>query len=299
MTLILYFLRRALRGIAEAPFVNAVAVVTIGISLFVVLVVGGVATQVRNLVGSWATDISLTAYFAEGASRERAVAVGEHALSSLGEETSLTIIEPGEALERLRRSLGQDAGILDGLEENPLPLSIEIRSAALGDGALAARVAREIGAMEGVESVDTGRDWAERLERVLSLVALLGQIVGGMIMLAAAIMVSNTIKLALYARRDEIEIMKLCGATDAFVRAPFLIEGLLQGLAGAILAALVSIVLWRLMIPELSLVLQETFAIPFRPEAPWSVLAWLLVAGSGLGLAGSAISLGRFLRVAA
>ncbi len=299
MTLLFYFLRRAIRGIAEAPFVNAVAVITIGISLFVVLVVGGVATQVRNLVSSWATDISVTVFFAEGATREQAVAVGALALTHLDEKTSIKIIEPDEAMTRLRRSLGPDAGILEGLEGNPLPLSVEIRSPRLVDGVLATRIAAQVRKMEGVESVDAGRDWAERLERVLSLIALLGQIVGGLIMMAAAIMVSNTIKLALYARRDEIEIMKLCGATDAFVRAPFLIEGLLQGLAGALLAGGVSALLWRLMIPELSTVLQETFAIPFHPEAPWSVLGWLLVAGGGLGLFGSALSLGRFLRVSA
>lgn len=298
MTLALYFLRRALRGIAEAPFVNAVAALTIAIALFVALIVGGVLSEAQSMVGAWAESVSVTAYLGLGAQAADAAAVAKAARAAVPDAQVLTV-SPEAALARLRRSLGEDAVVLEGLEENPLPYSVEVRAPSLRLPEAAHALARKLSSLDAVESVDTGREWAERIERVLALLSLLGQVVGGLILLAAAIMVSNTIKLALYARRDEIEIMKLCGATDTFVRVPFLIEGFLQGLCGALLAGLMAAGLWGLVVPDLSAVLRESFAVSFDPAPPWALAGWLLLAGGLLGLMGSAISLGRFLRAAA
>jgi len=292
-----YFVRRALRGIAETPFVNAVATLTIGIALFVVLIAGGLVSQLQGLLGDLAQDLTVNVYLEPNISAPTLAEVEGRIRAALGEEAQIERVEPDAALARLRSGLGDNAGILDGLLHNPLPLTLVVRSPQLADLVLGSGLSESLSELPGVESVDDGREWADRLHGVVSLAALLGKILGGLILLAAAVMVSNTIKLAVFARRDEIAIMKLCGGTDAFVRAPFLIEGLLQGLAGAALAGLAATLLWVFMMPQLTTLLEEAFAVSFRPAAPWQVLVWLELGGGVLGLAGSALSVGRFLKV--
>lgn len=293
-----YFLRRAVRGMRQAVFVNVVAVLTIAIALFVVTVFSGVVGQVRGLIDEWSADVVVAVYLDADISedeRERVgVVVEERALDGARIED----VSKEEALTRLRESLGEDADILEGLDRNPLPASIEIRGgiAQAGPDALE-ELAAELESMEGVEEVDYGRDWVGRLEGLVSLFALAGGLLGGLILLAAMVTVSNTIKLAVFARKDEIEIMKLCGATDSFVRAPFLIEGFLQGVLGALVAALGSAVLWCTVLPRFERGMAEAFAVQLDVAPPVFTVVWLIIGGALLGLAGSALSLGRFLKV--
>ncbi len=293
-----YFLGRALRGMRQAVFVNVVAVLTIAIALFIVAVFAGVVGQVRGLVDTWASDIVVVVYIEDDVTPEISARVRAAVEEGALEGAIVQEVSKDEALQRLRESLGEDADILEGLERNPLPASMEVRGgiAQAGPSALEEFAAR-IEALEGVDEVDYGRDWVGRLEGLLTLVAMVGMVLGGLILLAATVTVSNTIKLAVFARRDEIEIMKLCGATDSFVRAPFLIEGLLQGVLGALVASVTTAVLWAATVPRIQAGLAEAFAMQIDLTAPVHYVAWLILGGAALGLIGSALSLGRFLRV--
>ena len=292
-----YFLRRALKGMRQGVFVNAVAVVTIAIALFVVAVFGGVVSQTRGLIEAWTGDLVVTVYFSPDATEDQRLLVQERVLR-LAPGAELEVVSPDQALTRLRDSLAEHARVLEGLEENPLPASLELRGGFDREeaGAIGA-FADELKGLKGVDEVDYGREWAARLESLLRFVTLMGGVLGGLILLAAAVTVSNTIKLAVFARRDEIEIMKLCGATDAFVRAPFLIEGLLQGVMGALVASALGALLWVFALPGLREVLVSAFAVQVEVSAPVGIVGWLLLGGAALGLGGSALSLGRFLRV--
>ena len=293
-----YFVRRALAGMRQAPFVNAVAVVTIALSLFVVVVLAGVVGQVRVLLDAWGEDVVVTAYLKEDATADERVALIAFMRNAAGAGAVIDTIDREAALERLRASLGKHAGILEGLDENPLPASIEVHGAvSFADPARVERFGRSVGRQAGVMEVDYGQEWSERLSRLIELFALVGFVMGGFALLGSAVMVSNTIKLAVMSRKAEIEIMKLCGATDAFVRLPFLIEGLLQGLLGAALAGSGAALMWVFVVPEVQAVLAETFALQLHTAPPYQALGWLLVGGMVLGLGGSALSLGRFLRV--
>lgn len=292
-----YFLKRALKGMRQAVFVNVVAVVTIAIALFVVAVFAGVAGQVRSLLDAWGQDLAITVYLRDdvtAAQREAVVAAVREAAPA----ATVSRVTRQEALSRLRASLGDEADVLAGLEENPLPESLEIRGArTLGGPASLERFAKRIGALGGVDEVDWGREWVGKLEGLLGVFSLAGFVLGGLILLAAAVMVSNTIKLAVFARRDEIEIMKLCGATDGFVRAPFLIEGVVQGVLGALLSSLIALGVWALAAPRVQSALVDAFAVRVDLAPPGWGLLWLVLAGAALGLGGSALSLGRFLKV--
>ena len=293
-----YFVARALKGMRQALFVNAVAVVTIAIALLVVTVFVGVAGQVRSVLEAWGRDITVTVYLSHDVTAAQRQAVAAAAKGLAGKHGQVAHVTAAAALGRLRQALGPQADVLDGLAHNPLPESYGITGAAdLDRPKVLSAFATRVRQLPGVDDVDYGQQWVGRLERLVDLFGLVGLVLGGLILLAAAVMVSNTIKLAVFSRRDEIEIMKLCGATDAFVRAPFLIEGLLQGVLGALLAAGIAAGLWALAVPRMEAALMTAFAVQVHPVLPWADALWLVAGGGVLGLTGSGLSLGRFLDV--
>ncbi|MFC1885340.1 cell division protein FtsX, partial [Thermodesulfobacteriota bacterium] len=155
-----------------------------------------------------------------------------------------------------------------------------------------AGIKKVLEALEGVEEVQSSEDWFKRFEGVVNMVRLAGMIIGGLLCLGVIFIVSNTIKLAIYSRREEIEIMKLVGATDWFVKVPFLIEGLLQGLVSGILSLTILFIGYLILSAKkmyfLNLALLDFVFIP--QEYMISIFLMSIV----LGLAGSFIALGRF-----
>jgi cell division transport system permease protein len=201
------------------------------------------------------------------------------------------------ALERFRRRMGGDAELLEGLDENPLPASIEVdlvpaERSSEGLASLAARLA----ALPGAAEVSHGHAWVEGYARALSLMQAAAFAIGGVLALAALVIVTNTIRLAVYARRDEIDILMLVGATRTFVSIPFLLEGLVQGVLGGLLAlALVYGVFSLLGGP-----LQGAFTFLLGHATPaflgGGARAALVAGGAALGVVGSAAALLQGLR---
>jgi cell division transport system permease protein len=206
-------------------------------------------------------------------------------------------VTPAEALRRLRASLGPEAPALEGVEADVLPASVEVR--APGVSLAGARdLARRLAAVPGAKEVDFGNAWLERFEALLRRLRWTGLALFGVLSLGTAVLVSNTLRLGVFARRDEIEIMKLVGATDAYVEAPFLIEGVLQGICGAGLAALALLVLHALLAPRLAAAVGLAAPLQRADVLPGSMVLTLLGGGAALGLVASALAVGRFLRKA-
>jgi cell division transport system permease protein len=161
---------------------------------------------------------------------------------------AIRYIGPDEALERLKGEFGAKSYLLDELTTNPLPSSLEItlkpryrfKDAVEG-------LADEIAEKPGVEDVSYGKGWVARLERIVRALALLDIGVGLVVAIAAIVTVSYTVRLTIYARRDVIRVLKMVGATDSFVMAPFLIEGAIHGLIAALLALLLLFVGYRMV----------------------------------------------------
>src|SRR5204862_8052707 len=168
------------------------------------------------------------------------------------------------ALRRLRVDLGDMAGALDGLAQNPLPPSLEITPRVSLPPATVRFLAAQMGTLPGVTEVDYGREWLDKLEALARGLRVFGAGALFTVLGAALLVVANTIRLAVYARRDEIEIMKLVGATDGYVRAPFLLEGALQGLLGAALALGAVVGVERWLLPRAS----QAFAFAAGVVAP-------------------------------
>jgi len=291
-----YFWRSAGSGLRHAPFVHFISVLTIAIALFAVGLARGGGRLLDGMLGALGGEVEVTVYLEPelGVAHVEALRRGLEQRS----EGRATYVSPGEAMERLRRELGDLGASLAELPENPLPASLELAvPEARRTPERLAQLARETRALPGVSGVDYGEEAVARLSALAAALRYGGLLGFGIVVLATVVIVAATLQLAIYSRREEIEIQKLVGATDRFVKAPFLIEGLLQGLLGAVLAVVALWAFGKGVGPRLG----EAFAFLLSPGMP----AWLqprlavelLACGCALGLGGSFVAVGRFLRV--
>ena len=139
-------------------------------------------------------------------------------------------------MEKLKQQMDHHAALIDGLESNPLPDAFEIIvDPSTRDSAELAFLAERIRSIDAVAEVEYGQQWIQRFTSVVNLFSLAGYAIGALFFMATAFIVANTIRLVLYSRRDEIEIMRLVGATDRFIKMPYYIEGMIQGGTGTLI----------------------------------------------------------------
>ena len=288
---LVYFVRTALRGLLASPVTSAVAVATIAASL---VLVGAFSLLVRNmeeLLDDFGDDLHVTAYLEEGLGSGEQQELARIAGTVEGVER-VRFVSKEQALERFRDGVGRGGAFLDGLDENPLPASLEItllpeRRSAEGMSI----VVVSLSGLPGVEDLASGQDWVEGYLRAVALVRGIGLGLAGILALATLLIVANTIRLAVFARRDELEILSLVGASRAFVNTPFLVEGIVQGsLAGAV-ALVLLLGLFRLVLPGFEFGLELVLG-GATPRFFTSGEALVLVGGgAALGLVRSAAAL--------
>jgi cell division transport system permease protein len=287
-----YFARRALDAMAREPYVTLVGTGTSFVAVLVTGLFAAALSGAERLLSSWAGEVNVSVYLAAGADLDRARA----AAGAIAPGHAVEAV-PGElALSRLAESLGEDRRLLEGVGPDALPDAVEVRVPGLSLAAVRDLAERLRTGVPGAEDVDYGNVWLERLERFLARARLAGIALLAALSLATAALVSNTLRLAVYARREEIEIMKLVGATDPFVGAPFLIEGAAQGLFGSSLAVGLLVALHAALAPRLAAAVRLAGEIRLADTLPWPLLVGLVAGGAALGLAGSALSVLRTLR---
>jgi cell division transport system permease protein len=288
---------RALRNFRQTPVLCAAAVLTVAVSLTIVAVFAVLLINVQNLTRLWSQQIQLVAYI-DILPEERKLQSIIEGLHNLPEVDKAVLISKEEAFSRFRSRLGGDADLLDGLGPDFLPASLEISLAPdFRNEAGIQTVIRVLRSGGGFSEFRYGQEWLERFEAFVRLLRLGGLALTGFLLFAALFIIANTIKLTLYARRDELEIMALVGATPFYIKFPFLIEGALQGLLGGLLALSGTYLLFTLFLQQgLATLLLATglTGIAFLPLSQM----WLVVfAGTLLGVVGSTLSLGKFVRV--
>jgi len=289
-----YFLRRALRNMRLSPVLSGAAIFAMGVALALLAFFAIAVLNVQRLTESWTADLSIIAYLdqpPDGATLNRWLTE----IRAYPEVAAVTYVSRQEAYQRFQERLGRDADLLEGLDAEVLPASLEIRlkpERRLDTAAVVERLGRN----QAFGELHYAREWLERFEAFLLLLRTVGAALGGFLALAALVIVTNTIKLTLYARQDELEAMTMVGATALFIKLPYLIEGALQGLCGGLLALLVSFVAYRTMLRESLgslLLLTGIDAIHFLPPV-WQVL--VVAAGVLVGLLGSLLALRKFVR---
>ena len=292
--LLVYFLRKALENIWTNRFLSLVTLSTIAISMLILGLFSLIYLNVQQSLHQMGGELQITAYLQETISSEQAEVLRSK-VADWPEVEGITYISKKQALARFRSQLREYAGILEGLKENPLPASLELTlMPQYGRSGNIKELSTRLGRLPGVADVQYGRKWMAKLRVFVEVMKLVGITVGGLLLIATIFVISNTIKLTFYSRREELEIMRLVGATDFFIKAPFLIEGLLHGLGGALLAAGGLSLLILFLFSHLDLPLRLAVMAGSLPTG--QLVAGFLGLGLLLGVLGSMVSLRRFLR---
>ncbi len=284
-------LANTVAGLRGSPVTSAIAAATIGVCLLLAGAFALVVANMEAILARFGEELHVVAYLEPGLAQQKLDALMERALAEPGVET-VEYVSAEEAAERFRRTQPERAVLLDGIEENPLPASVELRLAPDRRSAAAVRtVTAMLEALPGVAEIGSGNEWIEGYAQAVALIRSVGLAIGAVLALATLLIVANTIRLSIYARRDEIDILRLVGASRTYVAAPFLLEGLIEGLAGGAMGLVLLWSAWRGLSPVLrgglTLLIGDT-----TPEfLSASGCAWLVGAGALLGLAGSAAAL--------
>ena len=282
--------REALLSFRRAPLLSALSVTTIAFSLFVVGLFGMVAINLRQALRAVEERVEVVAFLLRGTPPET-IATASEDITAFPEVLRVGYVTSEEALQRARTSLVEFRDAYRDLEVNPLPPSFEIQlKEGFRDAAHVQAVAERLKGYTFVEDVRYGKDWVERLDRLRNVAGLVVMVIGLAFAVVAVVIIGTTIRMAVLQRAEEIAIMRLVGASDWFIRGPFLLEGALKGLLGGALALFLCYAGYYLFSSEG--VGSFTGLVFFRPPQ----MALILLFGLALGLGGSLVSVGRHLR---
>ncbi|MCA1794241.1 MAG: permease-like cell division protein FtsX [Desulfobacteraceae bacterium] len=232
------YITKALADIRSNRFLNLITIVTISLSILVVSLFLLFFENANRLIEGWNQGGRAMIYLEPAFSQEMLPDLKAR-IQGLGEVEEMRFIPKSRALEKLKDEMGSHTGFFDTLQHNPLPHALEIRMKTRGDYAQVAAFAKKITALEMVESVEYGQGWLAKFLQIFTLFRITGYAMCGLFLLIALFITANTVRLAFYSRRLEIEIMRLVGATEGFIKTPFYVEGLLQGFFGGILGLLI------------------------------------------------------------
>jgi cell division transport system permease protein len=254
MRAIQYAFDEAIASLWRGRTSGLLSTATIAVALFVLGAFMILTSNLDRLASEWSRSAEMSVYLADDATQETRSAV-ESALAPGSVVVSYQFISKAEALQRFKQTFTDLAGATETLGGNPLPASYEVRLQA-GEGVQETvdQLAATLRQTPGVSDVRYDRQWLDRLQSAVSVLRGVGFLLAAFLTMAAALTVANVVRLALYARRDEIEIMRLVGAPDTYIRGPFVMEGVLQGGAGAavalaLLAAVFLLVRSRYLMP--------------------------------------------------
>lgn len=287
----LYFVRRALDAMRRGPYVTLVGTATIFVAVFAIGLLAASLGGAQRLLEAWAGEVRIAVYLQPGAD----LVLAREEAARIAGDRRVVAVTSAQALARLAESLGDQAHVLEGVGADALPDAVEVEAPGISLAG-AKELADRLRGITGAHEVDYGNAWLEKLERFVERARFASIFLLASVALATAVLVANTLRLAVFARREEIEIMKLVGATDAFVGAPFLIEGLLQGLAGGLLAVGALFAAHAAAAPRLRAAVKLAESLTVRDTLPPALILSLVAGGAGIGLLASTLAVVRFLR---
>lgn len=286
-----YFFEEALQSLWRSRLINALSVGTIAVSLFVLGAFLTIASNLSEVVTRWTQKVQVTLYLEDRVEPRIAKILADRLQDDPAVERLVTVGRD-EARERFRALFRDLRALPEELGANPFPASFEITLKP--DHQTREAVERFVKTYEkapGVEEVQYDLLWIQRLSTAVRLVRGLGAFLGGILALAGVFTISNVIRLTVYARQDELDIMRLVGATQAYVRGPFVVEGMLQGGLGGLLSVALLWLAFRVFAAD-ALAASDLLGRA-AVALPADVCFAIVLGGMGVGVIGSLVSLGR------
>ena len=290
-----YFFVRAVINIRQNIFVNILTIGTITLALLIISYFLLLFVNLEGLADNWSDKVQVTAYFDQELAPQELAAIKGRILSLPGTDR-VDYISKDEAMKRFRSRLKGQESLLEGVTSEILPASLEI---ALKKGNRDNRAVESyvvlLKKLPVIKEVQYGEEWVKRFSTFMNFMRLVGILLGGFLLLAVIFIVSNTIKLAIYSRKEELELLGLVGATRLFIKAPFLIEGVMQGIAGALLSLIILVASYFAFLHNAGNFISFKTSEAGLSFLPASYIAGILFGGMLLGFLGSLTSLKRFI----
>lgn len=288
-----YYIREVFISLRRNNWMSVASIGTVAVSLFIFGMFLMMVMNMNKLAENMESQVQINVYLLDKVDRQQARDI-EKDLKEIEGVESVGFVTKDEAMERFKDRLGDQKTLLDALDEtNPLPDSFEV---TVTNPDLVKTAAEKMEKIDGVECAKYGQDVMEHLFEITRLLRIFGFTLMLVLAFATLFIISNTIRLTVFARRKEIAIMKYVGATDWFIRWPFVMEGMVLGLFGSIIAAMVLRTAYTAMAEKV----YDTLAFfPLIPEQPFLTYITIVVVISGMvvGAIGSAVSIKKFLKV--
>lgn len=288
-----YFIKETAGSIRHNGLMSLASVSTVALTLLILGMFLIMVLNLNHMAAALESQVQISVYLQDNLSEQEIAAVKQQ-ISQLPGLKKVEYVSKDQALQRFREQLGEQQTILNDLgEENPLPNGFDV---IVEQPDQVRGVAQAVSNIKGVEKLRYEKEIVERLFTITRMIRTVGLIIIVFLALAAMFIISNTIRLTVFARRREIGIMKYVGATDWFIRWPFLLEGMMLGFLGALIAVLLLTKFYSVFIGYV------TVSIAFMPILPSYPIViylgvFLLGVGMAIGALGSTISLRRFLHV--
>ncbi len=250
--MLIFAAKRALTDIVNNKFLHMVSIVTIALSVFIVSAFSLFFNNATDFLDAWRKGVRIIAYMGDNVAESQRIELMETIRKSNGVAT-VEFISKNDAYNDLKRKIGQQSSLLDGLDKNPLPDSVEIILAdsyrRLED---IEKLAKTIGEMPHVEDIEYAQKWLYRFNGIYNLFKVTGLVLVSIFFIATLLIIANTIRLVMYTRREEIEIIRIIGADEAFIKYPFFFEALAQGFLGGVAGLLMLYLAFILTVPNLT-----------------------------------------------
>ncbi len=288
-----YFCKETIHSLVRNKFMAIASILTVTLSMFILGVFLSLVLNMNHMAAYLETQVEMSVYLKSGLTTEQVMNVGKR-LKALPEMTEISFIDQDQAMVIFRERLGDQAAILDSVNGNPLPASYNL-SFATPDALRSAAMLAE--SFDEVDGVQYGQDIIEKLYQISQAIRLGGVLLIVFLAGAELFIISNTIRLTVFARRREIQIMKYVGATNSFIRWPFMLEGMIIGLIGSGLA---SLLLWQLYAKTIAGATEAGLVfVPLIGVYPFMLYVTLFLLGIGIliGATGSVISIRKYMKV--
>ena len=288
-----YFWGETFRSLFRNRFMAIASVLTVTLSMFILGVFLSAVLNINHMASYLENQVEMTVYLKDGLTTYQVMGIGKYLKAQPGMK-EIKFTNKDQAMKDFRERMGDQQGLLDAINGNPLPASYQMSFQTPEQLKTAAEV---VAKYQGVETVQYGKDIIEQLYKVAQVIRLSGIVL--IIFLAGAelFIISNTIRLTVFARRREIQIMKYVGASNGFIRWPFLFEGMVIGFLGSGFASLILWEGYKTVVSEMA-----AAGLVFIPMIPlWPFMGYttliILAAGIVIGVMGSAISLRKYMKV--